>query len=266
MPVNPLYLCGTVDSVLNAAHALVAEYCLPVWGCVLADSQHAGRGQLRRKWSSPPGNIYAALRLPRTELFASSAAALVVGTLLAEAFALQGIRLLLKWPNDLLLTRSSGSSVLRRAPAGKVGGVLLEERAGALIAGIGINVESAPSREYIRSEGLPAACLNDLPHIHIRSKDALLGIWSCLVDSFILCYHQWEKLGEYAWLASAERHLVWKDEQVLLDDGERHQGVFLGLAVSGGVRLLCDGAEKEFLSGNVSPLSTSIFSKGCLFR
>ena len=262
----PLYLCGIIDSVLNLAHAFVAERCLPVWGGVLADSQHSGRGQLRRKWSSPPGNIYAALRLPRTELFASNAAALVVGVLLIEAFALQDIRLLLKWPNDLLLCRSSESDALHGLPAGKIGGVLLEERAGALIAGIGINVASAPSSEYIRAGGLPAACLNDLPHIHIRSKDALLDIWSCLVDSFILCYHQWEKCDKNAWLASAERHLVWKGEHVLLDDGERHYGVFLGLAASGGVRLLCDGAEKEFLSGNISPVHDRIFSKGCPCR
>jgi hypothetical protein len=74
------------------------------------------------------------------------------------------------------------------------------------------------------------------------------------VDSFIICYHQWERLENNAWPARAERHLVWKGEQVLLDDGKRHQGVLLGLAASGGVRLLCDGAEKEFLSGNISPV------------
>jgi BirA family biotin operon repressor/biotin-[acetyl-CoA-carboxylase] ligase len=236
------------------AHAFVAQRCLPVWGGVLADSQHSGRGQLRRQWSSPSGNIYAALRLPHTKLFASNAAALFVGALLVEAFALQGIRLWLKWPNDLLLRRSSGSGGLRGLAVGKVGGVLLEERAGALIAGIGINVASAPLYEHIRAEGLPVACLNDLSHIHIRDKDALLDIWSCLVDSFMLCYHQWETLAENAWLASAERHLVWQGEQVLLDDGERHQGIFLGLAASGGVRLLCDNTEKEFLSGNLSPV------------
>jgi len=266
MPANPLYLCGATDSVLDLAHAFVAEHCLPVWGGVLADSQHSGRGQLRRKWSSPPGNIYAALRLPLARPFTSSAAALVVGALLAEAFALQGIPLLLKWPNDLLLCRSSGDGTLQGSAVGKVGGVLLEERAGALIAGIGINVASVPPCEHIRTGGLPAACLNELSHINIRSKDALLDRWSCLVDSFIICYHQWEKSGNNAWLAHAERRLVWKGEHVLLDDGERRQGMFLGLAASGGVRLLCDGVEKEFLSGNVSPVHHHVPSKGCLSR
>ena len=266
MAVNPLYLCGTVESVLDLAHAFVTEHCLPVWGGVLADSQRAGRGQLRRQWSSPPGNIYAALRLPLTKLFTSSAAPLVVGALLVDAFALQGIRLLLKWPNDLLLYRASGNGARQGCAVGKAGGVLLEERAGALIAGIGINVASAPSCEHIRTGGLSAACLNDLSHIHIRSKDALLGFWSCLVESFILCYHQWDTLENGAWLARAERHLVWKDGQVLLDDGDLHQGKLLGLTASGGVRLLCAGVEKEFLRGNLSRVHCHVFSKGCLFR
>ena len=248
MPAPPLYLCGTVDSVLDTAHAFTAESCLPVWGSVLAGSQRHGRGQLRRTWSSPPGNIYAALRLPPVGPFASSAAALAAGTLLAEAFAQQDIDILIKWPNDLLLCRPSGGE----APLGKTGGILLEERAGFLIAGIGINVASAPSCEHIREGGLPAVCLNDLPHVNIQDPDALLGLWACLVGSVIFCYHQWEKLDHNAWLASAERRLVWKGAHVLLDDGELRRGVLLGLAASGGVRLACDGVENEFVNGNLS--------------
>jgi BirA family biotin operon repressor/biotin-[acetyl-CoA-carboxylase] ligase len=258
MPAHPLYLCGAVDSVLDLAHAFTAESCLPVWGGVLADSQRHGRGQLRRKWSSPPGNIHAALRLPLTQPFASSAASLAVGTLLVEAFARQGIRLLLKWPNDLLLCSSSIRGT-QAVPIGKAGGILLEERAGALIAGIGINVASAPSCGHIRAGGLPAACLNDLPHVNIHGKGALLELWSCLVDSFISCYRQWEDPGNNAWLVSAEQHLAWKGEYVLLDDGQCRRGMLLGLAASGGVRLVCDGVEEEFLNGSLSP----VISKGC---
>ena len=261
MPATPLYLCGIADSALDLAHAFTAECCLPVWGGVLAGSQRYGRGQLRRPWSSPPGNIYAALRLPLRQPFASCAASLAVGALLAEAFARQDIRLLLKWPNDLLLCSSSGSGT-RELPVGKVGGVLLEERAGALIAGIGINVASAPSRRHIREGGLPAACLNDLPHVNIQGQGALLGLWSCLVDSCISCYRQWNESGNNAWLASAEQRLVWKGAHVLLDDGKDRRGMLLGLAASGGVRIVCDGVEKEFLSGHLSLVHGQVFFEG----
>ena len=262
MPANPLYLCGDVDSVLDLAHAFTAELCLPVWGGVLADSQRYGRGQLRRQWSSPSGNIYAALRLPFTQPFASGAASLAVGALLAEAFARQGIRLLLKWPNDLLLCLPSESGP-RELPVGKTGGILLEERAGALIVGIGINVASTPTCGHIREGGLPAACLNDLPHVNIQDKGALLGLWSCLVDSFIFCYRQWKESGNNAWLASAEHHLAWKGEDVLLDDDGCHRGMLVGLAASGAVRLLSNGVEKEFVNGNLSPVHWHVFSQGC---
>ena len=261
MPTH-LYLCGSVDSALDLAHAFVAECSLPVWGCVLANSQRYGRGQQRREWASPPGNIYAALRLPHTPLFASGAAALVVGALLAEAFARRNIQLLLKWPNDLLLCASSGNGSRHVLPIGKAGGILLEERAGALIAGIGINVASAPAWGDIREGGLPAVCLNDWSHSNLRTQDALLDFWSCLVDSFILCYHLWARLGNKAWLASAEQRLVWKGERVLLDDGERREGVLLGLAASGGVRLECNGVEKEFVHGTLSPVHCRLFCEG----
>jgi len=254
MPASPLYLCGVVDSVLDTAHALAAEACLPVWGSVLADSQRCGRGQLRREWASPPGNIYAALRLPLEQPFTSNAAALITGTFFAEAFARMDITVLIKWPNDLVLCTASGNSNSRNCLLGKAGGILLEERAGALIAGIGINVASAPPYGLIRAGGMPAACLHDIPQVALRGKDAPLKIWTCLVDAFMFCYHQSMALGIHAWQANAEQRLVWKGEAVLLENGERHRGILLGLAASGGVRLDCDGVEKEFCSGSLSTL------------
>jgi hypothetical protein len=82
------------------------------------------------------------------------------------------------------------------------------------------------------------------------------------VDSFVLCYHHWARLGNNAWLASAEQRLAWKGEGVLLDDGERREGVLAGLAASGGVRLVCNGVAKEFVHGTLSPVHCSLFCEG----
>jgi len=255
MPASPLYLCGAVDSVLDTAHALAAEACLPVWSSVLSGSQRCGRGQLRREWASPPGNIYAALRLPLAKPFAGNAAALIVGTLLADAFAMMDIPCLIKWPNDLVLHTARGNASARNSPLGKTGGILLEERAGALIAGIGINVASAPSCGQIRAGALPAACLHDLPQVSQRGQGAPFEIWTCLVDAFMFCYHQNMARGFHAWQANAEQRLVWKGEAVFLENGERRCGILLGLAASGGIRLDCDGVEKEFCSGSLSSVA-----------
>ena len=65
---------------------------LKIWDSVQAVSQTSGRGQLRRSWVSPPGNIYAALRLPVQPPFDGTAAAPAMGLLLACALRAEG------WP------------------------------------------------------------------------------------------------------------------------------------------------------------------------
>ena len=111
-------------------HTLARRGLLAPWQSVLVSSQRQGRGQLRRNWVSPAGNIYAALRLPMQEPFASSAASTVTGAMLAAALGKLGFEVRLKWPNDL--------AVLDGDTPAKVAGILLEERAGVLLAGIGI--------------------------------------------------------------------------------------------------------------------------------
>ena len=70
------------------------------------------------------------------EPFAGSAASTVTGAMLAATLGKLGFAVRLKWPNDLVVQDGD-------APA-KVAGILLEERAGVLLAGIGINVAWAP--------------------------------------------------------------------------------------------------------------------------
>ena len=58
---------GEVSSALDVGHTLARRGLLAPWQSVLVSSQRQGRGQLRRNWVSPAGNIYAALRLPMQE-------------------------------------------------------------------------------------------------------------------------------------------------------------------------------------------------------
>ena len=76
---------GEVSSSLDVAFLLSGRGWLDVWDSVQAVSQTSGRGQLRRHWVSPPGNIYAALRLPSLPPFDGTAAAPAMGLLLACA-------------------------------------------------------------------------------------------------------------------------------------------------------------------------------------
>ncbi len=222
--VLPILVCGECGSSLDAAWALAAEDRLPVWGSVLAVSQTGGRGQLRRRWESPPGNIYAAWRLPKSEGNLDSLAPLVAGLALVECLGALGVSCLLKWPNDIL------------ADGRKVAGVLLEERGGSVLAGIGINVEHAPPPDKLRSgRAAPAGTLAQIGH-----AGAPLPLWAKLVECGRICYQSCVS-APYpgALLERIERRLAWMGRTVLVREGETtvYRARVAGLAEDGGLRL-----------------------------
>lgn len=108
---------------------------LPDGQWLRADRQTAGRGRMGRQWQSPDGNLAASclIRLqtgetnpPELAFVAALALYDAVASLVAPG------RLLLKWPNDLMLD------------GGKLSGILLEREGGTVILGIGVNLASAP--------------------------------------------------------------------------------------------------------------------------
>lgn len=269
----PLYLAGHATSSLDAAHALAHRGLLPEWGSILVLDQSAGRGQLRRAWTSPPGNIYAALRLPTAWPLNTTAAATAVGGLFAAALTQMGYAVSLKWPNDILQMGEEESSPSRSATAGvKAGGILLEERGGVLLAGVGLNICSAPPASALR-EGfaLPAGVLRRSPASAVASAEPqtgfvpLLPLWTRLAGLVFSCYFQKNTETETSWWpALAQRHLAFRGCRVRLEDalpehdsgGERsfQEGVVEGLCVSGALRLRVKSDVRTFLGGSLIPL------------
>jgi BirA family biotin operon repressor/biotin-[acetyl-CoA-carboxylase] ligase len=141
-PLNVLWF-DTVDSTNAVAERLVDAWLagddaeLPET-VVVARRQTSGRGRGGHTWESPVGGLYATwlARVPNAVL---PAVPMVVGVSLAEAVeeALPGVRVGLRWPNDLHVGGS------------KLGGVLCTSRASAdaawVVAGVGVNVDSAPT-------------------------------------------------------------------------------------------------------------------------
>ena len=249
-------LASTLDTAMRLAQAGL----LAPWDSVQAASQTAGRGQLRRQWVSPPGNIYASLRLPLEGPLAGAAAAPAVGTLLAEALGGLGWPVRLKWPNDLVL-----------CPAGqvprKLAGILLEERGGVLLAGIGINVRSMPPPSALRAEAALeatclAACAPDISGIsgvcpspglsgggwHNATSEAL---WQLLVKQMFSAYKNGHTFSTQ-WRARAEALLLWRGQRVELRDDEHSvSGRLAGLGPAGGLCLNMHGRLEEFFSGSL---------------
>lgn len=234
-----------VPSCLDTAFELERAGRLRVWDSALAASQTAGRGQLRRQWHSPPGNIYAAMRLPVSPPFDGPSAAVAVGVLAAEALGALGWHVRIKWPNDLVLP-------LGGLPR-KVAGILLEERGGVLLAGIGVNVLSRPADADLRPEAaLGAACLAEGGKPDAAAPEAS-ELWRCLVRRMVSAYTQ-ARIFAATWRGRAEKLLLWRGETVMVVDGRATvKGRLAGLCPSGALRLETEKGLVECTGGSLRP-------------
>lgn len=233
-------VCGACSSSLDMAWGLAEAGLLPEWGSVLALSQSKGRGQLRRPWLSPPGNVYAALRLPqavrhrdlRPLLLAWSLAVLLEGALGAAAGEVR-----IKWPNDLLVHEH------------KAGGILLEERGDAVVAGVGLNLAPLPPElEAGRDPWAPRAGV-------LQPREAMgpLVLWTRMLQELPAVYAMAAtglETGEV--IRQVESRLAWRGRRVEIrgPDGsvagfDKGGLVVVGIAEDGALRLA--GAEGETL-------------------
>jgi BirA family biotin operon repressor/biotin-[acetyl-CoA-carboxylase] ligase len=123
----------------ESTQALV-DTSLPEGAIVVADHQTSGRGRLGRRWEAPPGTaILCSLLLKPPASRGAPELALVAGVAVADAIErATGLAVQLKWPNDVMLRRA------------KIAGILAEMRGGAVILGVGLNVnqkrEEMPER------------------------------------------------------------------------------------------------------------------------
>lgn len=222
----PVFLCGDCTSTFDVAWELARRDCLPPWGAVLAVSQNQGRGQLRRHWHSPGGNLYLSFLLPRDPLFDHAAASLIVGFLVQRALAALTVPTQLKWPNDILLQDAGFGA--------KAGGLLLEEREGRVIAGLGLNLRHSPQEGLLReAHAVPAASLelwNFSPY----------PLWLKLSGLMREGYTALRQYGMVEALRRAETVLAWRNIPVQVEDGgETTRGTIAGLGEQGEL-LLCD--------------------------
>jgi len=116
---------------------------------VVADEQTAGRGRRGHTWFSPPGSgLYVSVVLsPATSSVdparATTLLTLAAGVAIAEGIEKgSGLRVDLKWPNDLHVSRR------------KIGGILAESSGagahGAVVVGYGLNVLSTAFPQELR--------------------------------------------------------------------------------------------------------------------
>jgi BirA family transcriptional regulator, biotin operon repressor / biotin---[acetyl-CoA-carboxylase] ligase len=235
---RPVYVAGTLSSSLDAGWHLLAKGCLHPWGSVLAAVQTRGRGQLRREWHSPPGNIFGALLLPGPFPWPPELLPLLVGYLILVALREKGLDLQIKWPNDLLLGEK------------KVGGILIEERQGACLAGIGINLFSPPFPPTREGAIVTAGGLDQAGHVFTP-----IALWRDLVHVAENCYES--MLSSHTsseFIPLVQRRLAFLGRRVALAAHPEVQGRIVGISDNGGLLLQDGGRDTVVTSGSINPV------------
>jgi BirA family biotin operon repressor/biotin-[acetyl-CoA-carboxylase] ligase len=114
---------------------------------VVAEEQTAGRGRLDRRWTAPPSSslLVSALLRPPGSLPVRTWGWLPLLAGLAVAGAVQetaGVDARLKWPNDVVV---DGPGWLGDPGPRKLAGLLVEAAGGAVVVGLGLNVDLGPT-------------------------------------------------------------------------------------------------------------------------
>jgi BirA family biotin operon repressor/biotin-[acetyl-CoA-carboxylase] ligase len=129
--------CESTQSLLDAS--------MPEWSVATTDHQTSGRGRLGRQWVDAPGTslLVSVLLKPPAERNPAELT-LVAGLAVAQTVERElGRPAQIKWPNDVLVNGA------------KVSGGLADLRDGAVVLGIGVNV----NQSQLPETRLPAASL-----------------------------------------------------------------------------------------------------------
>ena len=207
----------------------------PLW--IVARQQTAGRGRRGRSWVSEPGNLYASLLLtgpspPDRFPELSFVAALALHDAITGRIPGLAGRVVLKWPNDLLIDRN------------KFAGILVEGEAATVVVGIGVNCVHHPDGTEYPATDLAAAGLRATPD----------SLFAPLSAAMLARLAQWDRGAGFTairsdWLARAAG--LGKPVRVRTADGEI-SGQFEGMDGTGRLVLRrADGTMQAITAGDV---------------
>lgn len=224
---------------------------------LLAEEQTAGRGRQGKHWVSPrASNVYFTLAWQfDLEPHQLAGLSLAAGSAIADALecglymAPLGVRVQLKWPNDLYLNDK------------KFGGVLVDivtspaSRLTALI-GVGINVAMPASPEEridqpfcdLTAEMGQSVSRNTVAGLALGALVDLLTHWP--EDGFNAWHERWQSRD---WL---------RGKRVRVSGAQQLLGTAVGVSKTGALRIEADGEVKELWAGEISVRPESVVGNG----
>lgn len=208
------------DSTMDLAWSLHKKGRFPEFAWVLARTQTRARGRQGRVWVTGPGSLAVTLRLPDEARKLGPLVSMAITLALVRAMADMDVPAVVKWPNDILVHGC------------KAGGVLIEEKQGVFMAGIGVNLENAPENSGVEHFfHLPAGCL----HLSGVGLD-LFDIWGRFLQR-ILDRFPVMTADPATVVREVNAVLAWKNETVVLEETGGVDGPAVVLEVDGQGRL-----------------------------
>lgn len=235
----------TIDSTMHEAMRLALAGC-ESGTVVVAAEQTMGYGRFGRPWHSAKGEgLYFSVVL-RLKLSAPDLPAITLALGLAAADAIctiSGIACDLRWPNDVLIGGR------------KCAGILTELHDGAIVAGIGVNVNQSafPAEIAAIATSLRIASGRD------TALDVLLEMMLSKIEEYttLLCKEGREPILRL--FTEASSYVSGRRVVVELPEGSI-EGTTDGLDASGFLLLLRDNGERTvILAGGVRPAPPTCF-------
>ncbi|HEX5755352.1 MAG TPA: bifunctional biotin--[acetyl-CoA-carboxylase] ligase/biotin operon repressor BirA [Arenimonas sp.] len=231
---------------IDSSNALALREPVPERGCrvFLCERQRAGRGRRGRTWASP---LAAHLYLTVSRRFDGGIAALqglslAVGVAVAEALHDLGYAGVgLKWPNDLY------------AGGRKLGGILIEiggEAGGPVRAAIGLGLNVAMPTAAAQGIDQPWCDLAMLREGTVPDRNTIAA---AVLGRLLPALARFAQHGLGIFMDEWARFDVLAGQAVrVFDAGGEQEGIALGVAADGALRVAQAQGEVRFHSGEVS--------------
>ncbi len=240
MPGNRIEWHPEIDTTMREAARLAGEGA-PGGTIVGAELQRTGQGRQGRNWHSPEAEGLYFTQILRIDLPPRRlpVVTLALGVAVADVLKmLTGLSPDLRWPNDVMINER------------KVCGILTQLHDGAILAGVGLNVNQtefpAPLREIATSLRIETG--------DTFRREALLAALATSIDSNARILATGGAVPVLTLFSAASSYVEGKRVEVDMPGG-LVRGITAGLTADGFLRLQSDdGSETVVTAGGVRPI------------
>ncbi len=170
---------------------------------VVAKTQTAGRGRLKRSWLSEPGGLYFSVVLKPTQIDFLPNLTQLMALAVCQTLHELKVQAQLKWPNDVLVDNQKICGILSEAVTSANG---FE----ALVVGVGINI----NQKDLRRAGQPAVSL-----VMLGVQQTEEEILNKVLEHFFAQYEEVLQNGFSAIYAAYLKHFPYIGKEVTIQNG-----------------------------------------------